>query len=104
MKLSLNWLQQYIDHGLTAQELSTRMTMAGLEIEHMEHVDGDVVFEIEITPNRPDCLSVLGLAREVSAIVDKDLNIPDHQEYEDCADVSITIENKEDCFRYIGAN
>lgn len=103
MKLSLNWLQKYIDHGLTAQELSTRMTMAGLEIEHMEHVDGDVVFEIEITPNRPDCLSVLGLAREVSAIVDKDLNIPDHQEYEDCADVSITIENKEDCFRYIGA-
>lgn len=37
----------------------------------------DTVVEFEITPNRPDCLSVIGLAREVAATFDKKLNLPD---------------------------
>lgn len=102
MKLSINWLKQYIDHGLTADELSFRLTMAGLEVEHVERVGSDTVFEIEITPNRPDALSLLGLAREVSAIVDKDLRFPLVGEYEDSAAVDIMIENPADCARYIG--
>lgn len=102
MKLSLNWLKKYIDHGLTPEELSTRMTMAGLEVEHVERNGNDIVFEIEITPNRPDCLSILGLAREVSAIVDRDLVLPEISEQEDKETVDIFIENPEDCGRYIG--
>ncbi len=103
MKLSFNWLQQYIDHGLTADELSFRLTMAGLEVEHVEKVGKDTVFEIEITPNRPDALSLLGLAREVSAIVDRELTLPVVGEYEDVGVVDITIENPADCSRYIGS-
>lgn len=102
MKLSLNWLKEYIDHGLTPDELSMRMTMAGLEVEHVEKVAADTVFEIEITPNRPDCLSTLGLAREVSAITDKDVKTPEMGEYEDAGSVDISIEAKADCARYIG--
>lgn len=37
----------------------------------------DWVFEIEITPNRPDCMSVFGIAREISAVTDLKLNNPD---------------------------
>ena len=37
---------------------------------------GDTVLDLEITPNRPDCLNMLGLARELSAILDKDLRLP----------------------------
>ncbi len=102
MKLSLNWLNQYIDHGLTADELSFRLTMAGLEVEHVEKAGNDTVFEIEVTPNRPDCLSMLGLAREVSAIVDKELKVPVVGVYADSASVDISIENAADCARYIG--
>lgn len=102
MKLSLNWLKRYIDHGLTTEELSFRLTMAGLEVEQVEAIGSDTVFEIEVTPNRPDCLSMLGLAREVSAIVDRELNIPAAGEYQDSADVDIVIENAADCARYIG--
>ncbi|MFH1560662.1 MAG: YtpR family tRNA-binding protein, partial [Chloroflexota bacterium] len=38
---------------------------------------GDVVFDIEVTPNRPDCLSVLGIAREVAALTGKTVREPD---------------------------
>ncbi|MBF8267877.1 MAG: pheT [Dehalococcoidia bacterium] len=38
---------------------------------------GDVVFDLEVTPNRPDCLSVLGIAREVAALTGKELREPD---------------------------
>ncbi len=102
MKLSLNWLQQYIDHGLSADELSFRLTMAGLEVEHVEKVGTDTVFEIEVTPNRPDCLNTLGLAREVSAIVDRDLKVPAVREVEDAGSLDIVIEDAEACGRYIG--
>lgn len=38
----------------------------------------DTVLELEITPNRPDCLSVIGIAREISALTDKKLMIPNY--------------------------
>jgi phenylalanyl-tRNA synthetase beta chain len=101
MKLSLNWLKNYIDHGLSADELSFRMTMAGLEIEGVQIVGNDTVFEIEITPNRPDCLNMIGLAREVSAITDKELKLPVVKHHPDLWSVDVAIENKEDCGRYI---
>ncbi len=101
MKLSLNWLQQYIEHTLSADELARRLTMAGLEVEGVEKINDDTVFEIEVTPNRPDCLNVLGLAREVSAITDRDLRVPEAEEYEDSGSVDITIEDPAACGRYI---
>ncbi len=101
MKLSLNWLKQYVDHGLTPDELSHRMTMAGLEVEGVHVFGNDTVFEIEVTPNRPDCLSILGLAREVSAITDKALKLPTVKAHGDAGLVDITIEDKDGCGRYI---
>jgi len=65
----------------------------------------DYIFDLFITPNRPDCLNFIGIARELSAITRKDLNIPeiDLQESENkkAAElVSINIENPEGCPRY----
>ncbi len=102
MKLSLKWLSQYIDHGLSSEELANRMTMAGLEVEAVLPAGDDTVFEIEVTPNRPDCLNVLGLAREVSAITDRDLKALPPKAHADVAQVDITIEDKEGCGRYLG--
>lgn len=47
----------------------------GMDIKEALMLSDDVV-EFEITPNRPDCLSVIGLARESAASFDKELNIP----------------------------
>ena len=67
MKASLKWLKEFVDFSLSAGKLSHLLTMAGLEIEESEEVDGDTIFEVAITPNRPDCLSIRGIAREISA-------------------------------------
>ncbi|MCB9758092.1 MAG: phenylalanine--tRNA ligase subunit beta [Candidatus Omnitrophica bacterium] len=104
MKLSLNWLKCFVAHGLSAEKLAHRLTMAGHEVKNIDTVEDDLVFEIEITPNRPDCLNTLGLAREVSAIVNKPLkSLKDKALKLPKAMCDVTIEDKAACLRYVGA-
>ncbi|MFA4906426.1 MAG: phenylalanine--tRNA ligase subunit beta [Candidatus Margulisiibacteriota bacterium] len=64
MKIPLEWLKDFVEVKLKPKELQARLTMAGLEVGAIE---GEVM-DIDVLPNRGDCLSVLGVAREVSAI------------------------------------
>lgn len=68
MKVTYEWLKDFVDVRLAPAALAERLTMAGLEVTAVEAHGGDTVFEIEVTSNRPDWLSVVGIAREVSAI------------------------------------
>jgi phenylalanyl-tRNA synthetase beta chain len=65
----------------------------------------DIVFEIEITPNRPDCLSVIGVAREIAAIQKVSLTYPDFKLVDKGDDIfertSIKIEAPDHCPRYV---
>ncbi len=67
----------------------------------------DYVLEIGITPNRSDCLSVMGVAREVSALYDIEMTLPfnisETGEEKDPESVNITIKDPELCGRYAGA-
>lgn len=103
MKLPLSWLNDYVSVGISAEKLAERLTMAGLEVECTESFGNDTVFELEITPNRPDCLSIYGLAREAAAVLDKPLkkiNIKKFRWPTRLADVR--VEDAKDCSRYIG--
>ena len=64
----------------------------------------DVMFELEITPNRPDCLSLIGVAREIRAETGNPLKIPDVSLSENEADIgdmtSVTIDAPDLCPRY----
>ena len=64
----------------------------------------DVVIELEITPNRPDCLSMIGVAREISVITGNPLRLPEVNVQQGTADVhdltSVTIEAPDICPRY----
>lgn len=103
MKFSLNWLKDYVSFKASPQELGSKLTMAGLEVEKIETVASDKVFELEITPNRADCLNVLGIAREVSAILNTDLKEPKIKKIKFPKNkVDIVVENSNDCPRYIG--
>src|SRR3989338_8110711 len=103
MKISYNWLKDYVAVGADAEKLAQRLTMAGLEVEKIENINGDMVFELEITPNRPDCLNHLGIAREVSAIFNKPLKSPKIKAPQSPKiKTDITISDKNDCSRYIG--
>ena len=65
----------------------------------------DVLFEIAITPNRPDALSHIGVARDLAAIFNRDLKMPEIKllEIGDNIDslASVTIEDKINCPRYV---
>ncbi len=73
MKVTYSWLKDLVDLKISPQELAEKLTMAGLEVVALEKIGQDFVLEIEITSNRPDWLSVLGIAREVAAITGRKL-------------------------------
>ncbi len=65
----------------------------------------DWIFDVSITANRPDCQSILGLAREVAAVLDRELKLPamDYTETEVKKDgFSVTVDATDLCPRYIG--
>ena len=77
MKVSLAWLKEFVDVQADPSEVADRLTMASLEIEGMENAGNDIVMEVNVTPNRPDCLSILGVARELAAAFRLPLRTPD---------------------------
>lgn len=67
MNISYNWLRELTGTQLKARELAELLTRVGLAVEVVHEVADDFVLEIDLTSNRPDCLSHLGVAREVVA-------------------------------------
>ncbi|MDD5346998.1 MAG: phenylalanine--tRNA ligase subunit beta [Candidatus Omnitrophica bacterium] len=104
MKVTYEWLKDFVDIKLPADELAEELTMAGLEVKGIESRAGDTVFEIEITSNRPDWLSVIGVAREVAAITGKKLKkspvASQRSPVKKGERYSVEIEDKKDCPLY----
>jgi phenylalanyl-tRNA synthetase beta chain len=76
MLISYNWLRELTSTTLAAQELRDRLTMVGLAVDAVDQHDGDAVLDVEVPSNRPDCLSHIGIAREVTVIEPSTLNLP----------------------------
>jgi phenylalanyl-tRNA synthetase beta chain len=78
MKVSLAWLKEYVAVEQTAVELSDMLTHAGIAVDAVTKVSPpsaqagalftDEVLELDLTPNRSDCQSILGVAYEVAAL------------------------------------
>jgi phenylalanyl-tRNA synthetase beta chain len=69
MKISLEWLSEYLPGALDAQRAGDALTHGGLPVEVIEKHGDDVVIDVEVTSNRGDCLSHVGVARELSALL-----------------------------------
>jgi phenylalanyl-tRNA synthetase beta chain len=104
MRVSFEWLKEFVEIPVAPEEVAAKLTMIGLEVEGIEDVDGDKVLEVNVTPNRPDCLSILGIAREISAAYHIPLKIPQHEldSEQPVSDFSIEIVRPELCHRYTG--
>lgn len=76
MLVPLSWLKDYVDISLKPKDLGDRLTEVGLGCEKIIKLPDDVVFELEITPNRPDWLSIIGVAYEIAAIEQKKITYP----------------------------
>jgi phenylalanyl-tRNA synthetase beta chain len=68
MYISYNWLRELTGTILTPRELRECLTMVGLAIDVVEEAGDDYVLDVEVPSNRPDCLSHIGIAREVAVI------------------------------------
>ncbi len=108
MKYSLSWLKEFIEISLPPQALAERLTLTGCEITSLEQVEGNWILESEITPNRPDLLSHLGLARELAAALGREFRPPRWLKKQTRPFIShgdplpVTIEDGEGCRRYVG--
>ena len=68
MKISIDWLNAYLEPPAEADQVDRVLTDRAFPVEGRDPVgDGDQVLDVEVTSNRPDCLSHVGLAREVAA-------------------------------------
>ena len=76
MKYSLEWLKAYVPIRFSPEALAERLTMAGAEVAAVKKEGDDFILEIEITPNRPDLLSHIGLSREIAAMTGGRVKLP----------------------------
>ena len=76
----------------------------GESIADILDIDKEVI-EYEITPNRPDCLSIIGMAREVAAVYNKKVDFPDCNINKEIDNIKNYVEDvkieTENCERYI---
>ncbi|MGR3309688.1 MAG: phenylalanine--tRNA ligase subunit beta, partial [Candidatus Brocadiales bacterium] len=79
MLASYNWLKEYCDFNLSIENLTKLLTSVGLVVENIEKIDDDYRIEVEVTSNRPDCLGMIGIAREIAAVNGVALRLPDIQ-------------------------
>jgi phenylalanyl-tRNA synthetase beta chain len=76
MFISYEWLKEFTETRLSPDELRERLTMVGLAIDAVEEHKGDAVLDVEVPSNRPDCLSHVGVAREVAVIENATMHLP----------------------------
>lgn len=106
MRISYNWLKDYIDIKIPPEKLASVLTMAGLAVESITKQDSDYIFEIEVASNRPDWLSYIGVAREVAALTGERLKMHQVKQIHDTrytihnTKISVKVEDKKRCPRY----
>jgi phenylalanyl-tRNA synthetase beta chain len=109
VKVQLSWLRELVNVPGAAEDIAATMSVRGFAVEGIETLDdGDAVLDFEITANRPDCMSILGMAREVATAYD----VPLQQSAGTArpataggepAPIDVVIENADLGPRYVGA-
>ena len=106
MLFSYNWLQSFFKKKLPdPRKLAEVLTMHSFEVEEVEREGNDWVLDIDVLPNRgPDCFSHIGVAREISAILNLKLENKKESFKETSKKtkefVKVEVKNSKDCYRY----
>ena len=109
MKVLLSWIREFVDVPESAEEIGTLMSVRGLALEGLEPHGDDVVMDFDVTANRPDCLSMIGIAREIATAYRRQLRSEgdgfSHRQTAATASegIPVTIEDPELCPRYAAA-
>jgi len=104
MLISLNWLSDYVDVGLSVDDLADLLMKIGLTVEEIIEAGDDIVLDVEVTSNRPDCLGHIGVAREVATATGAELRLPAVGKADATGDVSkltsVEVADPDLCPRY----
>lgn len=105
MRVPVKWLREYVDVDLSPEEIARHFMEIGFDVEESAPVGGDVCLVLDVPSNRPDCLGLVGLARELAAAVRRPLRIPDPKAPEGGGPIapafSVQVESPSDCPRYV---
>ncbi len=102
MKISLEWLTDFLPGPLDAQRCAEALTNAGLPVESIDVVGNDTVLDVEVTSNRSDCLCHVGVARELAALLDLPFKMPVQSDARVMSDapIAVSIDAKNLCPHY----
>tara|TARA_B100000073_G_scaffold347403_1_gene361605 strand:+ start:2028 stop:4046 length:2019 start_codon:yes stop_codon:yes gene_type:complete len=76
MKILYSRLLEAINSKPKIEDLCEDLTLIGIEVDEVKSFQGDKIIDFDLTPNRGDCFSVKGLARDYCAFKDKKLSLP----------------------------
>jgi phenylalanyl-tRNA synthetase beta chain len=114
VKVLISWLREFVDVTVPPEELGQMLSMRGFELASVEKLASDAapdaVLDFEITANRPDCLSIIGLAREAATAYSLPLRVatlpgsdPGNVRGSDPSSVKVALEAPDLCPRYSAA-
>ena len=107
MQFSRNWLKEFVDVKISDEELCDQLTMLGLEVDSCKKYQSkltgkDAIIKLDLTPNRGDCFSILGVAREVAAINNLPLLLPKVTNIKNSVKSPISVSVCNEAPRYVG--
>jgi phenylalanyl-tRNA synthetase beta chain len=77
MKVTEHWLREWVNPKQTITALAELLSLSGLEVDALHALEAnDYLIDINLTPNRGDCLSIQGVARELAALTQTALSAP----------------------------
>src|SRR4030042_4715666 len=106
MKYSYNWLKEYISKIPECKKMAELLTMRAFEVEEADIIGKDTILDIKVLPNRAfDCLSHIGMAREIAAITNSKFQVPSSKFQEEKSlkiknFLKIEVQDKKLCPRY----
>src|SRR5580692_1737582 len=111
MKLSPQWVRDFVDLNVNYHQLADDLTLAGIAVESVSGEGDGTIFEMDITTNRPDAMNHYGVARECSAIYDLPLKpiepqlpVPVPPGGDARPPFPIEIQDQEGCARFTARN
>lgn len=111
MRIQCSWLREFVNVPGTPESLARTMSARGFAVEGIQRLgDDDAVLDFEVTANRPDCLSMVGMAREVATAYELPLQLPAEAgrpladaRHDRLAPIDVAIDSPDLCSRYVGA-
>jgi phenylalanyl-tRNA synthetase beta chain len=106
VKVLLSWIREFVDVQESAEDIGRLMSVRGLALEGLEPDGSDAVMDFDVTANRPDCLSIRGIAREIATAYQSataEAVALQTSEMSTAGTIPVAIDDPDLCARYVGA-